>query len=66
MFFEKLKSAANNSYFLILDFAQYREVGANYGIRDNLCLKVWNMLKNILTAFICKENLTEILGKLRK
>lgn len=45
MLFEKLKAAANNSYFLQLDFAKYTEAGAYYGIRESLCLKIWNTLK---------------------
>ncbi len=44
-FIKSLKSAANNSYFLVLDFASYREAGGHYGIRDMLCLKIWNKLK---------------------
>ncbi len=45
VFINSLKLAANNSYFLILDFASYREAGAYYGIRDMLNLKIWNKLK---------------------
>ncbi len=45
IFFEKLKTAANNSYFLILEFAEYREAGADYGLREHLPLKIWNLLK---------------------
>lgn len=44
-FVKSLKSAVNNSYFLVLDFASYREAGGYYGIRDMLCLKIWNKLK---------------------
>ena len=45
MFFEKLKAAANNSYFLQLEFAEYTEAGAYYGFRDMFALKIWNTLK---------------------
>lgn len=47
-FVKGLKSAANNSYFLVLDFANYREAGGYYGIRDMLCLKIWNKLKRTI------------------
>lgn len=45
VFFDKLKTAVNNSYFLQLEFAEYTEAGAHYGVRENLCLKIWNTLK---------------------
>jgi len=38
-------AALDDSYFLILDFASYREAGAYYGIRDMLNLKIWNKLR---------------------
>lgn len=40
-----MKSAANNAYFLIQDFASYRESGAYYGLREGTNLKIWNFLK---------------------
>ncbi len=40
-----IKSAANNSYFLIQDYAVYREEGAYYGLREGTSLKIWNTLK---------------------
>lgn len=45
---ENIKSASNNSYFLIQEFASYREAGASYGFRERLPLKIWNFLKKHL------------------
>jgi len=44
-FTANIKSAANNAYFLIQDFASYREAGAYYGLREGTNLKIWNFLK---------------------
>lgn len=44
-FTANIKSAANNAYFLIQDFASYREAGAHYGLREGTNLKIWNFLK---------------------
>lgn len=48
MFSENIKSASNNSYFLIQEFASYREAGADYGFREQFPLKIWNSLKKHL------------------
>jgi len=48
VFIKSIKSAANNAYFLVLDFASYREAGAYYGVRDVLHLRVWNFLKRTI------------------
>ncbi len=45
VFVKGLKSAANNSYFLILDYASYRQTADSYGVRELLVPKVWNFLK---------------------
>lgn len=44
-FFKDAKSAVNNSYFLIQDFAPYKETGDYYGIREYTAPKIWNFLK---------------------
>ncbi len=44
-FTANIKSAANNAYFLIQDFASYREAGAYYGLREGTNIKIWNFLK---------------------
>lgn len=43
-----MKSAANNAYFLIQDYATYGESGAYYGVRDITAIKVWNFLKRTI------------------
>lgn len=47
-FGENIKSAANNSYFLIQEFAPYTEANASYGFRERLPLKIWNFSKKHL------------------
>ncbi len=44
-FTSNIKSAANNAYFLIQDFASYHEAGAYYGVREGMTIKIWNFLK---------------------
>ena len=47
VFYENVKSAVNNSYFLVHN-ASYLEAGANYGFRAMLPLKIWNKLKKTI------------------
>lgn len=47
-FMDDAESAINNSYFLIQEFAPYKQTGDYYGIREYTAPKIWNFLKKIL------------------